>query len=483
MADAISVHPVRRRRDRDTLAPARTLRLRVLDAATGKPVVDAHAESPVVDAAVLDRLGIHPFRVLSERSVVFGRHGISDFSFGVRSLRAWVPVPGAGRGGKRLEQSWTSTGEIVHPSVRGGMLQATDGSALFFRIDARDERYVLVRDGGALHARRDLITNRKGLLELPLPRADGRSRLTVKLRDHLMLVAPARARRRALAVELRGDPLDNRFWLTGGEQERPFVDEIELEIPSGDGGGAVDATVWVVRRIRPADVLVPADVLPEVAPGGCTRQGVTIHYNSGYDMSERRGGAARWCREALRSGEDDHMMLPQMVLWLLKRSNGDAGTLGYHYLVDRRGTVYRAVAETSRVSHAGLTREPDQVTARENVDAAPRTIAHRIDRPREALNRSHVGICLVGHHDPGYACTAEQHWYLDRLIENLRARCPEIVWSTIVGHDEARAAWRAHRGITDPDAEPRPKTDPGAALRGGAQSMVLLRGRHGAAFG
>ena len=126
--------------------------------------------------------------------------------------------------------------------------------------------------------------------------------------------------------------------------------------------------------------------------------------------------------------------------------------------------------------HSGKSREPDTVTAQENFTATgpPREVTHIYDSPREALDKSHIGINLLGHHSEArYHFTARQHWYLDRLIENIQSRRPDVEWHTILGHDENRAAYKdAHPGTTEHD-----KADPGAALAGG---MIRLRGRHGA---
>ena len=92
MANPISVHPVAGDADHDTWSVEFTYRVQVLDAATGEPVTDAYATSPTVPADVLRKRGVHPLRVLNTRDVTFRNSSMTDFNFGVRDLKTFVPA-------------------------------------------------------------------------------------------------------------------------------------------------------------------------------------------------------------------------------------------------------------------------------------------------------------------------------------------------------------------------------------------------------
>jgi hypothetical protein len=497
MAGEIAVQPVAQESGRNSYAIACTFRLRLLDAATGQPVTDACAVKPTVDQAVLNQRGTHPLRVLGERNVGFKGTGIDDFEFGVRNLRTWTPAASSTATQPRLQATWTCTREIIHPHESGAVLASGDGSSLFMRVEGSPERYVCARAAGTTYAQRDLVSDRRGVLEIPVTFRQWVSgvSLTVKLRDYVILpaqgsfapenltasetaagTAASPNGHAALTITLAGDPAGNDWRATAGGGERKFDDEHVFAMPPL-ARAVIDATAWAVRRVRNATALVAGAVLPGAAAGGCTRQGLMIHYNSGYFLSEKRGAVTRLCREAFTSGENDFMMLPHVALWILKRLNGAGGHLGYHYHLDRDGAICISLADSARIHHAGHSREPNAVSARENVVLNQRTVSHDFAAPRANLNNHYVGVDLLGHHVAGFGYTGHQHWYLDRLIENIRSRCPGVQWHNILGHDEVRAAYRTHVDSTKPAKE-----DPGAALRGGAQGMELLRGRHGATF-
>jgi len=240
--------------------------------------------------------------------------------------------------------------------------------------------------------------------------------------------------------------------------------------------------VWAVRRVKPLSEVVPAANIA-AGSGNNSRAGIMIHYNSGYYMYEKRPDKDHrvLCRDAYSSAENRYMMNVKMALGILKNINdayeaeaNATGRLGYHYHIEPSGAIFPAVAESLNVWHAGKTREMSTVLATENVEANPRTVTQAMASPKNNLNSSYIGIDLLGSHFDGYHYSTHQHWYLDRLIENIRSRIPAIPWYRIQGHDETRAA---HNAIA---ATPEPaKADPGAALNGG---MTKLRGRHGAVF-
>jgi hypothetical protein len=497
MAGSINVHPISDGDDNDTFSFECTFRLKVLDAATGEPVTDAFAEQPTIDIDILNRRGVHPFRVLRARTINFTHSQMADFSFDVHNLRTFVPADDDTEENRSLTSTYVCTEEFIHQAKKPEVLLSADNTTEFHKIHHSDSRYICTKSAGNEYAQRALITNLDGVLEIPIPFTSWLtgSKIKVKLRDHVMLKAeegydpqqlkasetsagktPSNNGHKALGIELRNNPMDNQWFATGGGAEKQFADEIEFETSPLDWDD-IDATVWVVRRAQEASTIVSNDLLP--TPSGTYHQnGILIHYNSGYYLSEKRGTATHLCRDAFNANENKYMMMAQMALWILKRINGASGTLGYHYHIDYTGSIYRSRDDTLRANHAGFSREPNAVTARENDVSEPRTVTQTISSPRNSLNRSYVGIDLLGNHRAGYHYTDQQHWYLDRLIENIMSRNSNISWYEILGHDESRAAYKAaHPASAVPD-----KADPGAALRGGAQSMELLRGRHGATF-
>ena len=496
MTDPIPVHP--RESDNDTLSIECSFRLKILDAATGEPVTDAYAISPTVDQSILDRRGVHPFRILNNRSITITHGQMADFSFDTKTLRTWKPGDSSSAGNKSLSSTWTCVNEFFHSSDPPETFTNADATAVFERVDGQNESYVCISSNGTDYARRSLVSNRHGILEVPIPLTEWITGTTIKikLRDHTMLVAEdsrdpeqlqasetAAGRdsstngHKALGVELRNQPTGNEWWSKIGADEKQFQQEIEFQTSPLDWDN-IDATVWVVKRIQEASVLVGNDLLPTPTSSYSGPSGVVIHYNSGYFMSEKRGAATRLCREAFSAGENDYMMRTEMALWILKRINGNSGSLGYHYHIDNRGFIYRSRDDSRRANHAGHSREPTTLTARQNDTENPATLSHTNNSPKSYLNSKYIGIDLLGNHREGYHFTDQQRWYLDRLIENIRSRHTAIHWYNIVGHDEIREAWNT----ANPNNTKAAKADPGAALTGDAQGMELLRGRHGANF-
>lgn len=497
MAGSIDVHPISDGGDKDTFTFECTFRLRVIDAATGELVTDAYAEKPSGDIDVLNKRGVHPLRVLTGRSISVTHPHMSEFSFDVHNLRTFVPADDDTEENRSLTSTYVCTDEFFHPAEKEEVLANTDGTTVFHKIHDSGNRYVCTSSKGTEYAQRALVTNLKGVLEIPIAFKNWLmgTKINVKLRDYVMLKAegvyePEKLKKseqddgktaskngfKAFGVELRNDPVNNEWWATGGGEDKQFSDEIEFETSPIDWDD-IDATVWVVRRTLEASTIVSNDLLP--SPSGTYNQnGILIHYNSGYYMSEKRGSATRLCREAYLANENKYMMMPQMAMWILKRINGASGTLGYHYHLDYRGVIYRSRDDTLRANHAGLSRELTTVIARENDVTSPRTVTQPISSPRNSLNHSYVGIDLLGNHRNNYHFSAHQVWYIDRLIENIMSRNSNISWYEIFGHDESRAAYKA----ANPSSPAANKPDPGAALPGGAHSMEFLRGRHGATF-
>ncbi len=492
----IPVQPVESEESTNYFSVECTIRVKILDVVNGKPVTDAYAVKPARDGAVLDRRGKHPFRVLQKRSTTFTGTGIADFSFDSLDLKTFELGSGSTDASKQLKASWKVAGEFVHPATDGAIVSNADGSTVFAKIHADDERYICIKSGNTIYAQRDLITNRDGVLEIPVSFSDWfwGEPITIKLRDHYVLIAegafdPAALMERAkkakrepgengvkeLSARLDDAPLDNNWFGVSGKAEKKFVEEIKLD-PPAVSRNAIDFTLWAVRKVRNSTELVPNGV-PGQANGSYGQRGIMIHYNSGYYMSEKRGTTTRLCREAFVDHENEYMMRPEMAIWILIRIG--INSLGYHYHMARDGTILISRPDDTKVSHAGHSREPTTVTARENVGDNPRTVAHTFTNPRSNLNAHYIGIDLLGYHEVNYGYTTAQHWYLDRLIENIRSRATDIEWYHILGHDEVRTAYNA----TQSAANQQPaKLDPGAALNGGAQGMELLRGRHGAEF-
>jgi hypothetical protein len=287
-----------------------------------------------------------------------------------------------------------------------------------------------------------------------------------------------------MKVILAGAPVDNTWSAEVGSTKATFEDEIEFD-PGVISTKEIDFTVWVVRKVKAIGDVVPANLIVN-GSGNHSRIGILIHYNSGYNLFEQRPDKPNkvLCRTAFTNKENDFMMRPVMAMSILSKINAAAGAnsrLGYHYHIDREGTILPTVAETLGMWHAGNSREKKTVRAVENVDANPRDVSHTIPSPKEGLNSRYIGIDVLSHHAAGYHFTEEQHWYLDRLIENIKSR-NTIEWYRIQGHDESRDAYRSHHGITAANETEtnKVKADPGAALEKGG--MDALRGRHGAAF-
>ncbi len=505
---SIPVHPIKEEKEHDSFSIECTFRLRVLDVATGDFLANAYAEKPAADLKVLERRGVHPFRVLNARSVDFNGGELGDFKFDVRTLKTFVEDAAASKpDAKALVETWKCVSEFFHPALNGEVLVNKSGDTRFQRILTGEPRFVGVKDASATYAERALITGFDGVLAVPISFKAwlAGTKITVKFRDYKIMKAdgefspeklgeqetaaglpPSKNGFKALKVSLQGDPIGNDWRAKPGTKEQKFDDEITFEMPRVSRE-EIDFTVWAVRRVKRLSDLVPAG---RIAPGSGRnfRAGIMVHYNSGYYCTELRPDAKHKvnCRDAFTDRENRYMMDPNMAMAILRKINdayeapkpGKVGRLGYNYHIAPDGTMLPAVDETLVIWHAGESREPDAVEAVENVDSGPRTVSQKISKPKNNLNDSYIGIDLLGNHQPGFHYTVHQHWYLDRLIENIRGRNPGILWHHILGHDEARAAYRDFKGITG-DAVPKPKADPGAALEGG---MTKLRGRHGAPF-
>ncbi len=515
----VPVHTAEKKDGQDSFTIDCTLRIAVLNAATGQPVTDAYVTKPAMTAKlqqILDRRGVHPFRVLDARSVTFINGTNFSDSLGVEDVYIWEVDSSSTEKQKKLKITPKSTGEFIHQAATPEVLAG--GTDTFIKINGTGERYIKSRTGTKDHVLRDLITNTKGILEVPISFGDwlANTEVTIRFRDYLVVKAegvlapdnliaseraagktPSENGHKALNVALTLEPSANNWKAGPASQQQTFQNELGFK--PVEWGKEADATVWVVRRVQQATTLWPV-----VAGGTGTyvRRGIMVHYNSGYYMTEQRGTTNRLCREAFTSEENDYMMRPAMALLILQHVL-PGNVLGYHYHIGREGAIYIAARENASAPHAGDSREPDSVTARENVDTNPRSTTHNIANPRgnwnTTLNSSYVGIDVLGTHEAArYHYTPHQLWYMDRLIENIRSRNPEIHWYNILGHDEARQAFIGEYG--SPNGNPASqimsgqmkykcvhgtstkwvakKGDPGAAIDG----MDLLRGRHGATF-
>lgn len=490
MDEPIAVHPVEGDADYDSWTIRCSMRVLVLDAATGRPLAGAYAEKPAVEQKVLNERGVHPFRVLKTRDVTLDHGDFDSFTYPVTDLRTYVLD-----GDNALKLTWNSTAECIQAPEREEVLQG-EGGALFQRIAGADKRYIMVHDGNEELAKRDLITNTDGILDIPITWQEWLkgTTVTVKLRDFRILeakddfsVADLLRREtsaggaaslngyRALKVTLHGDCVDNDWRAKPGATEGKFEEELDLD-KSWASFEDIDAVVWAVCRSGPCTDLVDEAVLTS-STRECSCEGIMIHFNSGYNMTEVRGTAKRLSREAFTAGENDYMMRVETALWILRRIADliNVSSLGYQYHISREGHIYRCSDDDVRMSHAGYSREASPVTAVQPWEPGdlgpPQTAEHTFTSRKTSLNVSYIGIDLLGSHNAGYHFTESQLWYLDRLIENLMDEYDDIEWYRIQGHDEVRKAWN------DAFADKPVKNDPGAALAGG---MDGLRGRHGA---
>lgn len=498
--DPIAVHPIEGS-VWDSLSIEFSFRMRVLDAATGEVLQSAYAEKPKADKAILERRGAHPFRVLEPRRVQFTDGNADatqrlDVEYDVQNLRAFVKDDATSTKEKKsLKESWKVVPEFFQPHTDKERVASADGKTVFVHVDASTEQYVCIKDASKTYAERDLITDRDGLLHVPLPFLDWLQGTTYKFkfRDYVLLeakgdLAPEKLieketkegksasinGHKAMKIALEGDPLTNGWTATVGTTKGTFVDEFSFT-SSACSFEEIDVTVWAVRRVKRLSDIMPA---ADIANGSGTnsRTGIMIHFNSGYYMYEKRPDFDHkvLCRDAFTNRENRYMMNVKMAMGILKSLNGTNGSLGYNYHIEEDGTPLLAVDETLKISHAGYSKEASPVVATENVDTTPRTVSQTIASPKSGLNSSYIGIDVLGNNNAGYHYTAAQLWYLDRLIENIRSRVTTLPWYRIQGHDEVRAAYNATAATAQ-----AAKADPGAALDGG---MTKLRGRHGAVF-
>lgn len=464
-----------------------TLRVRVLDVVTGRPLARAYATKPVIGADTLGALGKHPLRVLNPRDVKFTNPSTGDVTLEVKSLRTFVPEPLGSSPVSALKASWQCTPEFIY--TKPGRLISANGSH-FQRIDDSEDRFVCIKSAGATYAERALVTTDEGILEIPLGGRDwlaGKT-LELELRDYMIIEAKddydADVPHGELVVSLEGAPKENGWKLGRNGSKVAFEKSIEVEIPAVVGlpwhlwnssRDEVEVTVWAVRKVLKYSGT--AKTTPTDRPEGTAPKGIIIHYNSGYYMKEKRGRGTVLCRKVFDGSErsvlrdNDLFGSPELALQILKKLFKP--TVGYHYHVARNGEIWFVVDEDKRAFHAGKSREP-VTTQCQTVgdDGAATTHIHTRTSPSEGLSNAYIGIDVLGYHSSAtFHFTENQRWYADRLIENIRSRYDDVVWYNILGHDEARAAYKtAHPASTSPD-----KTDPGAALAGG---MVGLRGRH-----
>ena len=89
-----------------------TLRIKILDLATGRPLSGAYATKPIVHPFTLNLLGKHPLQVLGERDVTLWHSSMGDMTLKVKSLRTYVPDPLEADPVTKLKQTWQTTPEV-----------------------------------------------------------------------------------------------------------------------------------------------------------------------------------------------------------------------------------------------------------------------------------------------------------------------------------------------------------------------------------
>jgi hypothetical protein len=509
MTIEIHAHPVESKEESDSYSFKYTFRLQVLDVATGLPLRFACATLPVVDdkmRKVLDKRGSHPFKFAYKNKiqVTFRCSGMKNFTAPFPCLKTFVPnndlLPEAKK--ISLKETDTRVPEIFGTLPDSGIYSGPDGT-LFVQVRPFPKdltpRYVMVNDAKEMYAKRSLATNFDGVLEIPIKPWDwiNCTSIKVKLRDYDLLeadgeFAPERlveaeqkAHRtasdnghRSLTVRLAGKPDDFTWWARAGNTWRKFKDVITfsrqderlLADPrptpqSFSQSTSFTATVWAVRRtLQAAKDNDFKNIFNDTKDDVPERRGIVIHYNSGYNLEEKRGGGWTSCKDIVNKDEN-HFPLDLIVdFYSVKNEldkNGNPANLGYNYHIGRDGTIVLAGDENHRMNHAHPGKEMPRVkyilgTHTDHID---------IENPEENINTYCLGVVVVGDdHDLRFHFNNRQVWYLDRLIENLRMRYLKITWCHIQSHQEVREALGQHD-----------RTDPGAALPGG---MEELRGRH-----
>lgn len=472
--------------EHDTYTLERTFRVKLLDVVTGEPVRHAYADQVKVDGAVrdytqvLENRGSHPFRVVNAKNQTFRAKDGGDwhnFTIPLYCLKKWKKSAGSEN---QLQTTNEHSLEFFDDVDYADILATADGN-LFHPVTA--ERWICTQTGSGddatRYARRDLITNADGILEIPSSFADWLTgaNYMIRFRDFMCVLAAEEFApdvlengHKSLDIKLSGKdgkkPIDNHWIAKAGGVEKEFVSEIEIDASIVEFGH-VDAALWVVRKVKE---------LPDGAKqttnnrAGNNPRGIVIHYNSGRFVQEVRSGPNKWCSDALDDGEDEFMWHPEMPHRLLKALRGANTSVGYNYHVDRQGHIWLAADDALRTGHAGTSTEPNEpVQATRNGGAIVDDVAtHAFTNQSSAINTRYIGVDVIGYDvETRYHFTATQEWYLDRLIENIRYRhnhddnLVDIPWYRVLGHEEVKST----------------KADPGAALSGG---MEGLRGRHGA---
>lgn len=404
----------------------------------------------------------------------------------MKNLRTFEPEPPDSNPPKKLKATWQCVSEFFY--VQPGGVEVEDSSGnVFQRVEGDLSRFVCLESRKQRYAKRDLIGDVDGVLEIPISFSEwlAGTEITLKLRDYMVAKAegafPAEMYVESVEVNLRGTPEDPSWIMSSGATDANFEDELTFKTNPGSWAD-YHLTIWAVRR--PEVCTSSAKTISTARPGASETRGIVIHYNSGFECKEKRGTkrVPKYfrCRdvydEALRYVQQDnkHCMEIELALHLLKNFF-TSGKTGYHYHIARDGLIMAVAAEDRRVVHSGSSREPEKVKARTEASAGPPQVRTQANSsPTNKLDNTHIGINLMGYHSESrFYYTPHQLWYLDRLIENIQSRRPTIQWHTILGHDEVRAAFKAkYPARTELD-----KDDPGAALAGG---MEQLRGRHGA---
>lgn len=525
----IAVHPVDNATEHDAIHLDLFLRVRVLDIATGQPVTDAYAIRPEVDPRTMKRLAMHPFRIKEKRDIelvwvdkkfkkdargrtVLDKEEKKGCVVKFKTLRTCIADPPSVVPPKKFVWTWKCVPEFFHGKPRGTSVLDGKGN-VYEPVHGDDKTFVCVKKEGKVLAERSLITNVDGILEIPVSMQDlfDGKEVVIEFRDYCCALAEGpfspEVGHKTIGVSLDSSPNDNNWVMKAGGGTRKFEKTLTHKprfhplfgLMDWVDRAKIDLTLWVVRKVKECDSeartlssgpradyknvtverrgrrvtkRVPAKIYPP--------RGIIIHYNSGYYISEKRGEGAKALTKVFNDHENDYMLWSETALQILKalRPSGKGSRSGYHYHIERNGQIVRVVDEELLTGHAGTSREKKTVGAEENVNPGktPRRTAKTIASPVDGVDKEYIGIDMIGHDaNEKHHFTEPQLWYLDRLIENIQARRPEVKWYYIQGHDEVVEAWNDEH-VED---QRTPKNDPGAALHGG---MDRLRGRHGATF-
>lgn len=487
----IPIHPVETEKEQDSYYLDLILRIKLLDITNGKPITDGYAIKPVISSSIFQRYVRFPLRILNTRIVNFTNSDTGNFAGQFKTIRVFAPSSGSNPP-TALNLTWQCAPEFIHLKEDGHILSDTRGN-IFQQIDSSDERYICVKSSETKYCEPALITNKFGVLEIPINYSDlvNNSSLKIEFRDYVIAKAEGEfspvSGHDPFDVSLTGNPIDNIWSAKKGSEILTFSNQIDLSVSFTGlashlinvATNKLDLTLWAIRKVKRCDSSACTGF--NNRPAGATVLGIVIHYNSGYYISECRGSGSVLCRNIFDNGnntcynDNKYFSSPELCLQILKKLF-TSGKTGYHYHIDRNGEIISVVDEDKRVYHSGKSREPLTVIAEKNSGGATLTTSHTSAMPTEQLDNNYIGINLTGHHNPAkYHFTDHQHWYLDRLIENIRSRRSEIEWYSILGHDEVRGAYI----VAHPSTTEMVKTDPGNALAGG---MRQLRGRHGANF-